>query len=63
VARFAPYVASLASVLGLLALLSVFIFWGAGNSSNVLPYFAVPAVLFVLAAVFGYQAVRFAQHG
>jgi hypothetical protein len=62
-ARSAPYVASLASVIGLLALLAVFIFWGAGNSSDVLPYFAVPGVLFALSAVFGYQAVRVAQHG
>jgi hypothetical protein len=51
-------VASLASVIGLLALLAVFIFWGAGNSSAALPYFAVPGVLFVVSAVFGYLALR-----
>ena len=61
-ARVAPYVASLASVTGLLALLAVFVFWGASNSSDVLPYFAVPGALFALSAVFGYEAVRPAQH-
>lgn len=61
--RAAPHVASLAAVIGLLALLAVFIFWGASNSSDVLPYFAVPGVLFALSVVFGYQAVRLAHHG
>jgi hypothetical protein len=60
--RAAPYVASLASVIGLVALLAVFIFWGASNSPDVLPYFAVPGVLFALSALFGYQAVRLAEH-
>ena len=48
-------VASLASVLGMLALLAVFIFWGAGNSTAALPYFAVPGVLFALSAVCAYR--------
>lgn len=51
-------VGSLASVIGLLALLAVFIFWGAGNSTAALPYFAVPGVLFVVAAVSGYLVLR-----
>lgn len=51
-------IASLASVVGMLALLAVFIFWGAGNSSAALPYFAVPGVLFALAAFLGYRALR-----
>jgi hypothetical protein len=58
VTRAAPYVASVASLLGMLALLAVFIFWGASNSSAALPYFAVPGVLFAIAAVFGYRALR-----
>jgi hypothetical protein len=61
--RAAPYVAPLASAVGMLALLAVFIFWGASNSSAVLPYFAVPGVLFVVSAVFGYRALRLGPHG
>jgi hypothetical protein len=51
-------VAALASVLGMLALLAVFTFWGAGNSSAALPYFAVPGVLFALAGFLGYRALK-----
>lgn len=54
----APYVASLAWAVGLLALLAVFVFWGGSNSPAALPYFAVPGVLFAVAGVFGYRALR-----
>ena len=47
--------------LGMLALLAVFIFWGGTNSSDALPYFAVPAVLFALSGVIGYLAVTSAR--
>ena len=57
-AKFAAPLAVLASVIGMLALLAVFIFWGAGNSSAALPYFAVPGALFALSAVLGYRIVR-----
>ena len=40
-----------------LALLGVFTFWGASNSSDALPYFAGPGVLFAVAAVLGYRAL------
>jgi hypothetical protein len=53
----AGYVASLAGVIGMLALLAVFVFWGASNSSDALPYFAVPGALFGLSAVTGYRAL------
>lgn len=56
--RVAPYVSSLAGAIGMLALLAVFIFWGASNSSDALPYFAVPGVLFALSAGFGYRALN-----
>ena len=46
------------AVLGLLALLAVFIFWGAGRTSAALPFLAVPGVLFVIAALLGYRAWR-----
>jgi hypothetical protein len=51
-------VASLASAIGLLALLAVFVFWGAStsNSSDALPYFAVPGGLFALSVILGYRA-------
>jgi hypothetical protein len=52
----AAVVASLASVVGMLALLAVFVFWGASNSSDALPYFAVPGALFALAVGLGYRA-------
>jgi hypothetical protein len=54
----AAVVAFLVSAVGMLALLAVFIFWGAGNSSDALPYFAVPGVLFALSAVLGYRALQ-----
>jgi hypothetical protein len=47
--------ASLASLVGMLALLAVFIFWGAGNSSAALPYFAVPGGLFALSLGLAYR--------
>jgi hypothetical protein len=56
--RAAPFVAVLASLIGMLALLAVFIFWGAGNSSAARPYFAVPGVLFAVSAIFGYRVLR-----
>ena len=48
--------APLAALFGTLALLAVFVFWGASNSPAALPYFAVPGVLFGLAAFLGYRA-------
>jgi hypothetical protein len=51
-------VSSLAAVIGMLALLAVFVFWGASNSSDALPYFAVPGALFALSAAFGYRVWR-----
>jgi hypothetical protein len=53
----AAVVAFLISAIGLLALLAVFIFWGGSNSADVLPYFAVPGVLFALSAALGYRAL------
>jgi hypothetical protein len=52
----ATFVAPVAALFGTLALLAVFIFWGAGNSSAALPFFAVPGVLFGVAALFAYRA-------
>jgi hypothetical protein len=49
-------VAAFAAIVGTLALLAVFVFWGAGNSSAALPYFAVPGALFGAAALLGYRA-------
>lgn len=57
-ATLAAPVAVLASLIGMLALLAVFIFWGAGNSTAALPYFAVPGVLFALSAFLGYSVLR-----
>ena len=57
------YVSSLAGVIGMLALLAVFIFSGASNSSDALPYFAVPGVLFGLSAVLGYHALGHSGRG
>jgi hypothetical protein len=48
--------APLAALFGTLALLAVFVFWGAGNSPAALPYFAVPGVLLGGAALLGYRA-------
>lgn len=58
----AAYVSSLAGVVGMLALLAVFTFWGASNSSDALPYFAVPGVLFGISAVLGYHALGVRPH-
>lgn len=46
----------------MLALLAVFVFWGGTNSSDALPYFAVPGVLFALSAVLGYRVLRHRPH-
>ena len=48
--------APLTALFGTLSLLAVFIFWGAGNSSAALPYFAVPGVLYGVAALLAYRA-------
>lgn len=53
-----PVVATLAGILGTLALLAVFIFWGAGGDSSALPYFAVPGVLLAVSAVLGARPRR-----
>ena len=58
----AVVVASLASSIGMLALLAVFVFWGASNSSDALPYFAVPGVLFGISVIFGYRALNLRLH-
>jgi hypothetical protein len=42
----------------MLALLAVMIFWGAGNTTAALPYFAVPGVLWAIAVVCGFLALR-----
>jgi len=55
-------VAFLVSAIGLIALLAVFVFWGASNSSDALPYFAVPAVLFALSGLLGYRALQRGGH-
>jgi hypothetical protein len=54
--RVVTFAGPLAALFGTLALLAVFIFWGASNSPAALPYFAVPGVLFGVAAVLGYRA-------
>jgi hypothetical protein len=54
--RVVTFGGPLAALFGTLALLAVFIFWGASNSSDALPYFAVPGALFSLAALLGYRA-------
>jgi hypothetical protein len=54
----AGVVAFLVSALGLLALLAVFVFWGGSNSSEALPYFVVPGVLFAVSAVLGFRALH-----
>jgi uncharacterized YccA/Bax inhibitor family protein len=60
--HLAACVSSLAGVIGMLALLAVFAFWGASNSADVLPYFAVPGVLFGISAVLGYHALDVRPH-
>lgn len=54
--RTTVLVAPLLALLGTVALLGVFVFWGASGSSSALPFFAVPGVLFAAAAVLGYRA-------
>jgi hypothetical protein len=53
-------VAGLAGSLGTLALLAVFVFWGApaGGDSSALPYFAVPVILLAVSAVLGVRSQR-----
>ena len=58
----ASVVASLASAIGLLSLLAVLIFWGASNSSDALPYFAVPGGLFAFSLALGYRAWHVRPH-
>jgi hypothetical protein len=60
--ELAGYVSSLAGAIGMLALLAVFVFWGASNSSDALPYFAVPGGLFAVSAVLGYRALGVRPH-
>jgi hypothetical protein len=54
--RATVLVAPLAALIGMVALLGVFVFWGASNSSDALPYFAVPGALFAVAALLAYHA-------
>lgn len=56
--RTTVLLAPLVALFGMLALLAVFVFWGGSNSPDALPYFAVPGVLFGIAAVLGYRAWR-----
>jgi hypothetical protein len=55
---FLAVAAGLAAVVGTLALLAVFVFWGASNSSDALPYFAVPGVSLGLSVALGYRLWR-----
>ena len=48
--------APLVALFATLSLLAVFIFWGGTNSSDALPYFAVPGALFAVAALLAYRA-------
>ena len=54
--RAVTIVAPVAALFGTLALLAVFVFWGASNSSDALPYFAVPGALYALAVVLAFRA-------
>ena len=54
--RLVTFAGPVAALFGTLALLGVFVFWGASNSPDALPYFAVPGALFALAALLGYRA-------
>jgi hypothetical protein len=49
--------------IGLIALLAVFVFWGGDNSSDALPYFAVPGALFTLSAGLGYRVWHISRRG
>ncbi len=53
-------VSGLAGILGTLALLAVFVFWGAptGGDSAALPYFAVVVLLLTVSAVLGVRSQR-----
>lgn len=59
----AASVGFLAGAVGLIALLAVFVFWGGDNSSDALPYFAVPGVLFALSAALGYRVWHISRRG
>jgi hypothetical protein len=54
--RVVTLVAPLTALFGTLALLAVFIFWGASGSSSALPFFAVPGVLYAAAGLLAYRA-------
>jgi hypothetical protein len=54
--RVVTLAAPLAALFATLSLLAVFIFWGASNSSDALPYFAVPGTLFAVAGLLAYRA-------
>jgi hypothetical protein len=55
-------VAFLLSAVGMIALLAVFVFWGGTNSSDALPYFVIPGLLFLLSGVLGYRAARLGRY-
>jgi hypothetical protein len=55
-------IAFLLSAVGMIALLAVFVFWGGTNSSDALPYFVIPGLLFLLSGVLGYRAARLGQY-
>jgi hypothetical protein len=54
--RVVTLAAPLCVLFATISLLAVFIFWGGSNSSDALPYFAVPGVLFAVAGLLGYRA-------
>ena len=58
----AAVLAFLLSAVGMIALLAVFIFWGGTNSTDALPYFVIPGLLFLLSGVLGYRAARLGQY-
>lgn len=49
------FAAAIVALFGVLALLAVFVFWSAPNTSDAFPYFAVPGVLFAVAGFLGYR--------
>ncbi|HJQ49906.1 MAG TPA: hypothetical protein VJ838_05285 [Gaiellaceae bacterium] len=59
----AASVGFLAGAVGLIALLAVFVFWGGANSSDALPYFAIPGALFALSAALGYRVWHISRRG